>query len=545
MAKKKNPTIAYDLTLDSKGLIKGLKVAGQQFERVKDTTKKVNKETQSLKDTWDGVKKLAAGSGTWLGTMTADVGDLGEGLAEVGGKTGALLGAGAALTAIGLAAAGSVYAAVELFRSWRDLTLEAAELAHEIRMIDGKRLAEQLDAAKESSDALDHSFNVLKIRLAASLSPAFIETADEITSVINTLDILSKESVPRAAAAFITLMARGGPQGWWRELAKFGAVQTQFTKQVLAGEKLIEESEERALKLREKRKKADEDFLKQIETTARLAEKRMDQAQREAEELQRMMREIRSIKFKPFSDIVDDEVKFKEATKQIVNHTADGVEEIDALIADYDQALADSVEADIVRQQERKTQTIGMAVDTAQTLISLGQMVTDAAMTNLDTETEEGRKAALEIFNAQKALNITQALMNTALAVSAAATAGPPPWNAIPMAAAAAMGAAQVGMIAAQAPPAFAVGGMVADHGMIQASAGEGILSRSVVRGLGGQRGVDDANRRLGGGGSPIIVQHRYQHRVFGAFVQDHMQMRGPLADRLDKARKPGHSRRR
>jgi hypothetical protein len=67
-------------------------------------------------------------------------------------------------------------------------------------------------------------------------------------------------------------------------------------------------------------------------------------------------------------------------------------------------------------------------------------------------------KIKQEAFRKQKAADITQALINTALAVTKSLSAAPPPANAILAALSAAAGAAQVAVIASQKVPQFARG---------------------------------------------------------------------------------------
>ena len=65
------------------------------------------------------------------------------------------------------------------------------------------------------------------------------------------------------------------------------------------------------------------------------------------------------------------------------------------------------------------------------------------------------QKAMTRQFATQQAAAIGEAAINTAVAVSKAATIAPPPFNALAIAAAIATGAAQVTTIASQQPPTF------------------------------------------------------------------------------------------
>ena len=119
----------------------------------------------------------------------------------------------------------------------------------------------------------------------------------------------------------------------------------------------------------------------------------------------------------------------------------------------------------------------------------------DKRITAINRKQEAEEKALrLKQFNREKALNLVNAIMNTALAVTRALTTG----NPFAAALAAAFGAVQVGIIASQKPPQFAKGGILkgprhSNGGMpvvnpvtgsveAEVEGGEAILSRRFVR---------------------------------------------------------------
>jgi len=97
--------------------------------------------------------------------------------------------------------------------------------------------------------------------------------------------------------------------------------------------------------------------------------------------------------------------------------------------------------------------------------------------------------------NAQKAISIAQATINTALAATKAATAAPWPYNIPLVAGAVAQGAVQIAAITAQK---FARGGMIPGSNtliMANEEGREAILNTRAVRAVGGEAGVNALNR--------------------------------------------------
>lgn len=154
------------------------------------------------------------------------------------------------------------------------------------------------------------------------------------------------------------------------------------------------------------------------------------------------------------------------------------------------------------------------------------------------------RDAAIKAFNASKGTSIAEAVINGAVAATAALRLGP---IAGPIAAGAIGGlvAVQVGTIAAQ-EPAFHSGGIVGqsspgyapDERSYRLQTGEGILSR-VGRSVIGDETIRRANR--GQGSSPVVsVTQTYDGRVIGQVVQDQVKSSSTLRRSLAQGR-PGH----
>ena len=219
-----------------------------------------------------------------------------------------------------------------------------------------------------------------------------------------------------------------------------------------------------------------------------------------------------------------------------------------ALEKEYFAELGALRDADAAKEQAAIEARRNDSAALAKSLIQTGDMLTQARLENIDTTTEAGKTEASRMFATQKGLAIVTALIDGALATSKAfAQFGPPPSPAgiAAAAAAAAQTSAAVALIAAQKPE-FPMGGIVPsmDHRLISAQPGEAVLNRQAVDRL-GPSGIDALNNGRGGVGEVVVI-NRYEHRVFSAFMADHLAQGGPLSNALNRrSGTPGHSRRR
>jgi hypothetical protein len=219
-----------------------------------------------------------------------------------------------------------------------------------------------------------------------------------------------------------------------------------------------------------------------------------------------------------------------------------------ALEKEYFAELGALRDADAAKEQAAIEARRNDSAALAKSLIQTGDMLTQARLENIDTTTEAGKTEASRMFATQKALAIVTALIDGALATSKAfAQFGPPPSPAgiAAAAAAAAQTSAAVALIAAQKPE-FPMGGIVPsmDHQLISAQPGEAVLNRQAVNRL-GPSGIDALNNGRASVGEVVVV-NRYEHRIFDAFMADHLAQGGPLSNALNRrSGPPGHSRRR
>ena len=155
-----------------------------------------------------------------------------------------------------------------------------------------------------------------------------------------------------------------------------------------------------------------------------------------------------------------------------------------------------------------------------------------SAFGTLSTEmAEQNRTAALIAFGVAKAAALAQVVIDTAEAVSSVNAAWA--WNPAvgqPLAARAiATGIAQGAIIAAE-KPTFHTGGLIGagsrnapDEVTIRAQAGEAVLNRRAAARL-GESGVNALNSG-GGAGGGVVVVNQYKHKVYDAFMSDHLKL--------------------
>jgi hypothetical protein len=195
----------------------------------------------------------------------------------------------------------------------------------------------------------------------------------------------------------------------------------------------------------------------------------------------------------------------------------------------------------------RLAQVDGVMAATSQ-MADAADALMERRIANADMTTQAGRMEAAKAFNTQKRLAIVQVLIDAAAATMRAfAQFGPPPSPAgiAAAAASAATAAISIGTISAQQPE-FPMGGIVPslDHRLISAQPGEAVLNRQAVNRL-GPSGIDALNNGRAGVGEVVVV-NRYEHRIFDAFMADHLAQGGPLSNALNRrSGPPGHSRRR
>ena len=249
------------------------------------------------------------------------------------------------------------------------------------------------------------------------------------------------------------------------------------------------------------------------------------------------------------------------------------VEELyDAKIAELQQKevdrAADSWDQRVQAAKDAHEKIRSEAFETAETDLGIAQDLTgslaqlgDARLAFLtqkgDEMTQAERDAALKQFEINKALAIAEAgiLAGTASLKAFAEHAGNPILAAAMSALAFATAGMKTALIAGSPPPSFEEGGIVPGAGetQIMAHAGEGVLTASTTKSLGGKAGIDALNsgdittqlstligatQGIGPqvaaavASQPIVVQMVYDNQTFNAFIVDNLrQPNAPLAN--------------
>lgn len=246
----------------------------------------------------------------------------------------------------------------------------------------------------------------------------------------------------------------------------------------------------------------------------------------------------------------DAELAQLEATYQAGVAAADSDAQRTALASQYASARV-AIEEDAQRQMQAAIAQTAAAEQAARKAAvqsyanSFGQISAAAAAFG-DLMTEEQRDAAMRLYRISKAAAITEATLNAVLAVSEASTI-PYPANLLAMAAAGAMGAANVATIAATPPPSFHIGtsavgdGARVDEINARLQYREAVASRQGADIL-GRDNIDRANSgRVPryGGDAPAVI--RYRHKEYNEFIRDNIRQGGPLRDALTAGSTVGH----
>ena len=240
--------------------------------------------------------------------------------------------------------------------------------------------------------------------------------------------------------------------------------------------------------------------------------------------------------------------KLEQAHKGNAEVQAEAAAARAAVEKDYQDKVEAMEAAAAARRKAQQVQQLSEGLALTSQLIDASDTLMQSRIDNADMATTAGRVQAEKAFQTQKRLAIVQVLIDAAAAtIRAFAQFGPPPSPAgiAAAAAVAATSAISIGTISAQQPE-FPMGGIVPsiDHQLISAQPGEAVLNRQAVNRL-GPSGIDALNNGRAGVGEVVVV-NRYEHRIFDAFMADHLAQGGPLSNALNRrSGPPGHSRRR
>ena len=255
--------------------------------------------------------------------------------------------------------------------------------------------------------------------------------------------------------------------------------------------------------------KLEEDSKSQLEAAEKLARTKQDRSK--VEELQ-----IERIKLLSDIEAKKDQLKIDRLIQ---------LNELETKLKQEQDKLDEDKQKKLEQAREKLNQQFVSSIDIS--LKGLSQFASSGSqlIENLGIK-NKGLITAL--FRAQQAFAIGDIVMSTARAIARApADYGPFAPFAIP--AIAAGGAAQIAVVASQAPPEMHMGGMVKgeDTQTITALRGEAVLDRRTVNRLGGEEGINKLQR----GSAPqdqIVVIQPYKH--FDRYVNFSRKRGGSLA---------------
>jgi len=235
----------------------------------------------------------------------------------------------------------------------------------------------------------------------------------------------------------------------------------------------------------------------------------------------------------------------KEANDAILSST---LETSELILADIDankeaQLAADeATTASAKAARDARLDAFSSVLAASQDLVSAVGALQDqelqAQIDNTKKGSEARKKLLLKQFQQEKGLALVHAAINTALGVTAALGAAPPPVNFVLAGLTAAAGAVTIGTISAKQPPTFHTGGtrFAPDEVSATVLSNESVLTRTGTTSAGGPEGVRRMNR--GEAQAPVMVQMRYKHRIFNTFVEDNLRLSGsPLSKAIGGAR--------
>mgnify|MGYP003645292738 CR=1 FL=1 len=245
------------------------------------------------------------------------------------------------------------------------------------------------------------------------------------------------------------------------------------------------------------------------------------------------------------------EAEAEEREEQVEAHKGYVAQILDSSMALFDQI----VEADREMLARRVSGYRRAAANVSAIEERLTAATTSEAKARLRVELETARERseaakaqALESWQRQQALLVTQALIGTAASIVQAIASVPPPYSYVLAGINATMGAIQVGLIASQAAPQFHSGSnsLIRDETLIRARQGEAVLSPTGVAAAGGEDAIRSLNKGRGQGGlQTIVVEQRVRTRVLDSQVYDlGRSRRGALQQQISRGKaRPGSHR--
>jgi len=277
-----------------------------------------------------------------------------------------------------------------------------------------------------------------------------------------------------------------------------------------------------------------------IGTAAQSAKTKITGAREELETLSEVTREFSASPLFSFGVAAT-------AQSEAITKAAEVLRAYGIVQAEYAAQEARAIEESIAAQ-ERAMETREAAASTFLQLSDLVQSVTGNIIAQAEASeelSEEQRRSALAAFAVEKAASLASAIVNTAVGVTQALAAAPPPLNLINAGLVGVAGGVAIAEIAAQ-QPSFALGGIMPTTGATATlHPGEGVLSAGAVDRMGGASALAASNARSGlqGGGTVVNVQWKHLRTSFNYEARDGRSRPGPLRELRRDGRRAGQRR--
>ena len=225
------------------------------------------------------------------------------------------------------------------------------------------------------------------------------------------------------------------------------------------------------------------------------------------------------------------EVGFKKTTDQIIR---DDIARIGGAIMDVFKSIDQLTSQLFENSTNKRKENIS---DLEEQLKRAEEAGDTMRMRSIENEIKAEKDKLRKVAAAQKAMAITNAILQGTLSTIAALQYGPA--YAIVAGVTAAAG---IAAIAATPPPKFHRGGMIQpDEVDIRAQRGEFVMSKQGVAAY-GEQALRDMNAGMGGD-RPLVIQQVYEHRVLGEVIRDHLKLDTPLRRAVRSDRTYGKNR--
>lgn len=489
----------------------------------------------------DALEKLSSAFGGTAGQLTGGLKNLTEAFS---GGAGAMVGLGAAM----IAGAAAVYGVVSAVQAVATAVIATAddldELREKIDAVDRARLSQAMDQIETFGGAVDDlrgEFAELQIEIVGNLAPALLEITDIMRGVTEQARKMSSafeitsivDALTDAVGGLVNVSVQLVP-GLGNINRMLGLMGLSAGDAVDVGlDALAEGLRQSGAAARE----AEEAGERQAETTRSMGRAAAEAAPkiRELSEAQKAIAAILSAEAAADAAAVNRQLEQQaDAVRNLARTYEDLGAAVDGMMAVTSANVA-SVGATTRSEATAAAQTIlGTASQAMGAIGSLVGAVFERQISAAREGSAEQRKILRRQFAAQKAVAISQASLNAALASlqAFATTPGGPVAQGIAAGIAGAIGAGMVAAVAATPAPKLHTGGMVSRIGEAPEVPrvllpGEAVLNRQAVQDVGGPSGVNRMNTRQGGTGGGMVVVTMLSGRVLDAVVESDLSRPG------------------